>query len=134
MDQKENKLIHAAVILVKGKGNHYLFLRNIAEHHYAWFLEEPEGVESDTGIWAPTIAEALQAARKEWRNSSFRTVGCGFRYNLPERDEHGENALFYQMAASYAASTGVYYDELAGHNCVVHNASAEARELLNRKK
>jgi hypothetical protein len=140
MDQKIGKLVHVAVAHIKGKGKLYLFLRQIAEHHYGWFLENKEdvkeGYEITTEIGAPTIAESLRAARKEWIDSSFRMLMCGFRYNLPERDEHGENALFYQMAASYGSSNGVYFDELAGHNCIVHNASAEAKELLgvlNRK-
>jgi len=57
-------------------------------------------------------------------------VNCGFRYTLPERDEHGYNALFHQMAASYATSNGVYFDEESGNNCFVNFASEEAKNLL----
>lgn len=126
-----NKLIHTGSIQTK-KGKRYLFLREVEPHHYIWFLEEEPGKEMDTGVSAASIEFALQLARKTWKMDNFRTVICGFRYTLPERDEHGANALFHEMAASYASSNGVYFDHDLGHNCVVYHASKEARQLLHR--
>lgn len=120
------KLIHIASIN-KG-GQHYLFLKEITPHHYVWF----EG--KDESVSAPTIPAAITAARNHWRANSFRLVNCGFRYTLPERDEHGMNALYHQMAASYATQNGVYFDEELGHNCLVQNASQEALNLWKELK
>ena len=59
---------------------------------------------------------------------------CGFRYTLPERDEHGLNALFNQMVASYSSSNGVYFEQELGHPCIVQNASIQARLLWKKLK
>lgn len=126
------KLIHAAQIHLSKKGPMTLFLRQFEPHLYAWFEENKEGIETQTAVSAPSIDEALRLARKQWQKDSFRTFNCGFRYTLPERDEHGVNALFYQMAESYNSMNGVYQDQDLGHPCVVHNASQEARLLLDR--
>lgn len=130
MNKPNGRLIHVAEILLQNKGKRYLFLRQINPYHYSWF--EEEGQEKETPIWGATAEEAIAAARRQWKNQEFRTLNCGFRYSLPERDEHGVNALFYQMAASYQSMTGVYYEEELGANCMVQNASIEARDLLQR--
>lgn len=132
MTTNKGRLIHAAQILLKDQGLKYLFLRQVSPNQFAWFLEQRPGQESDTPISADQVEIAIHLARQQWNQDSFRLVGCGFRYSLPERDEHGQNALFYQMAASYSNPTGVYYDETLGHNCIVQFASAEARALLER--
>lgn len=119
----QDKLIHVGIIQEKGV-KIYLFLREVAPQHYVWFKENEK-----TEVEATTIEEALRLAARFWKLDYFRTLNCGFRYTLPERDEHGTNALFHQMAASYASSNGIYFDEELGNNCVVYNASQEARTL-----
>ena len=133
--QKLSKLIHLGRIL-DNKGNpNYLFLRQKAHDLFTWHQEaNANNLEIETAISGSTIEEALRLARKHWQFDSFRTVLCGFRYNLPERDEHGNNALFHQMAASYASSNGVYFDEDLGHNCLVNFASREAQDIWNKLK
>lgn len=129
-ENPNNKLIHVARTFTE-QGYRYLFLRKLA-HAFAWFQEVDENNERQTEIEAPTIEEALRLAVKKWKLDSFRYVICGFRYTLPERDEHGINALFHQMVASYSSSNGIYYDEELGNNCTVQNASQEAYHLWQR--
>lgn len=126
------KLIHAARIQPHGSV-HYLLLRKTDPHTYVWY-EQINGQEVQTPISAAHVAEAVRLAYQHWKNDSFRTVNCGFRYTLPERDEHGCNALFHQMAASYSSMNGVYFDEDLGHNCTVHFASSEGRDLWQALK
>lgn len=123
------KLIHIASIEEQAKGKVYLFLREKNSNHYVWLKEEQPGQEVETSVSAPTSEEALRLARREWWNSYFRPLNCGFRYTLPERDEHGYNALFHQMVASYTSFNGIYFDAELGNNCIIHNASLEARTL-----
>lgn len=130
VENKPGKLIHAAEVQARG-GRHYLFLRETAPFHYVWFAEKGDR-EEETIVTAPTIPDALIFARRHWKQESFRTVICGFRYTLPERDEHGCNALFHQMTASYATSSRVYFDDDLGANCVVFHASEEALSLWHR--
>lgn len=133
MENTQSKLIHAAVIQLKGHGPVSVFLRELKPYHYVWFQEDASGQENETPIFASSIEEALRLAKNNWKEESFRTLNCGFRYTLPERDEHGTNALLCHMGASYASPNGVYFDESIGNNCIVHNASTEARELWKRK-
>lgn len=129
---EKGPLIHVAEIQEQNKGKRYLFLRQLDPYRYVWFKEESPGNEIETVIWGANTEEAIYAARKAWKNELFRTLNCGFRYTLPERDEHGSNALFYQMAASYSSMNGVYFEDELGSNCIVHNASMEARDLWKR--
>lgn len=130
----ERKLIHAARYF-DGKGIwHYLFLRRLSPVRYTWCEESPDGTESLTEIEAITPEEAMRLAAKHWKLRSFQNVNCGFRYTLPERDEHGINAFFHQMAASNSSMNGIYYDEELGNNCFVQNASDEAYRLWQRLK
>jgi len=122
------KLIHVGEHLVPGEGKRRLFLREEGSGSYRWFDEN----EAATDVAAPTVNEALRLAHRTWKNNGFRTLICGFRYTLPERDEHGMNALFHQMAASHNSFNGVYFDEELGHNCFVQNASLEALNLLKQ--
>ena len=112
----------------------YLFLRQTAPDRYSWFVEASKGREVETDLFADTPEEALRAAHIEWKSHGFRTVICGWRYTLPERDEHGCNARFHHMVASYTTPTGVYFDEQLGHNCLVEAASQEALNLWHRLK
>lgn len=126
--------VHIAKYHPPGKGARYLVLRQVDETRYTWFERQSDGSETETEVSAPNAEEALRLAAREWRNHSYRTVNCGFRYTLPERDEHGMNALFCQMAASQNTMNGVYFDEELGHNCYVQAASAEALKLLQEIK
>lgn len=130
MEQK--RLIHVAEIQEQNKGRCYLFLRQLDSYRFVWFKEISPNEEVETVIWGANPEEAIYAARQAWKNELFRTLQCGFRYTLPERDECGSNALFYQMAASYNSMNGVYFEDELGSNCIVHNASIEARNLLKR--
>lgn len=126
------KIIHIACIYLHQQGRLYLFLRQMDPYRYLWFREEQPGVEVDTTVWGGTAEEALLAAYQAWSYNEIRTIHCGFRYTLPERDEVGTNALFHQMVSSYSSSSGVYFDEEVGSNCIVQFASTEAREIWKR--
>lgn len=129
-----NKLIHIAHIIGSDGRKKRLFLRKKAERQFVW-QEEPTGnIEKETEVFADNIEEALRKANYKWKNDNFTTLNCGFRYTLPERDEHGINALFHQMVASYSSMNGVYYDEELGNNCFVQNASIEARQVWQHLK
>ena len=136
-ETKEKKLIHAGKIFDNSGFWRYLLLRKIDDVRYAWFEESPSGEELLTSIEAINPEEAIRLAIRQWKHVFYQNLNCGFRYTLPERDEHGINAYFHQMAASYASMNGIYYDEELGNNCYVQNASDEAlklwRRLSNRK-
>lgn len=127
------KLIHAARKMIPGDRVRYLLLRQVDPSRFVWYIEKDQHEEA-TEVEGITIEEALRKARKQWQKESFRTVNCGFRYTLPERDEHGCNALFFQMIASYSSPNGVYFDEELGNNCFINFASMEARDLWQRLK
>lgn len=132
MDQTKPRLIHLACILSSGDPNpRYLLLKQLDQQSFGWF-EKTVAEEVAQPITAITIGKAILKARQHWKNDSFRTVNCGFRYTLPERDEHGMNALYYQMVASYSSSNGIYFDEEAGYNCFVNFASQEALSLWSQ--
>lgn len=128
------KLIHAARIYTQGEWR-LLYLRKHENGHFSWLEEQQKGTqEIESPVSGQTVEEAMRLAPKHWKNQSFTTINCGFRYTLPERDEHGINALFHQMAASYSSGNGVYYDEELGNNCFVQSASEEAIALWQRLK
>jgi hypothetical protein len=128
---KLERLIHVGKKLGKRGSYTYLFLRQVEPHIFTWFEVEKDFKENATHITSPSIEEAMRLAQRDWASDYFRTIICGFRYTLPERDEHGLNALFFQMVASYSSSNGIYFDEELGCNCIVHQASQEARNLWN---
>lgn len=121
-------LIHIATIYPFQQPKQQILLRRLDPLRYVWFIKKDNG-EEQTDIWGATSEEAILTARHYWKEALFTTLNCGFRYTLPERDEHGSNALFHQMVASYNSMNGVYFDEELGCNCFVQNASLEAREL-----
>ena len=127
-DEQAKVLIHVSCLLEDGGGLRYLFLRKLSPREFQWF-EEKDNNESPTSITADNIPEALRLAQRQWKNFGYRPVLCGSRFSLPERDEIGIYALFYQMVASYSSMNGVYFDAEVGYNCIVHNASLEARGL-----
>lgn len=126
-------IIHAGKIILPGKGSVIVLLRKLAPEEYRWF-EYFNDEETPTNVAGINKEEAIQNARKAWVLSNFCTLNCGFKYTLPERDEHGMNALFYQMKASLQSFNGIYFDEEMGHNCFVQNASQEARDLMLKLK
>jgi hypothetical protein len=129
---KLNNLIHIGKKISSHGRWQLVFLRKVSTHAYKWFEEEKEGSEKDTQIEASSMEEAIRIAYINWPEEDFSLINCGFRYMLPERDEHGINALFYQMVSSYSSLTGVYFDEILGNNCFVQNASSEARVLWKK--
>lgn len=126
------KLIHVGTLQLQNHGITYLFLRQLEPYRFVWFQENPTGAETETDSWGGSAEEAILDARKLWKANHFRLLECGFRYTLPERDEIGMNALFHQMASSYSSMNGIYFDEDLGSNCIVQNASLEARDLWKR--
>lgn len=130
-ESKYPKLIHVA--LLKYQKPTYLFLRSKDQHTYVWFSDKGED-EEETSVSAPTLYEAMEKANRHWRLEPFRMLNCGFRYTLPERDEHGINALFHQMASSYDSMNGIYFDPGEGNNCFVNFASQEAIALWRKLK
>lgn len=78
------------------------------------------------------MTDAVEQARGRWKNDFFALLHCGFRYTLPTRDETGTNAHFRQMAQSYSAPNGHYFDEEVGHMCFVDFASQEALEVWRK--
>lgn len=121
--------IHAAAIRQK----EYLFLRKVQDNLFQWFLVTPSfQKEEETAFIAETLPLALSQGGKVWKEDSFRLLHCGFRYNLPDRDLVGVNALFWQMVKSYNSFNGHYFDEEVGHMCYVDFASQEALELWRK--
>lgn len=131
--QSPPKIVHAARFFSKEGQWRYLFLRKMEQNHFIWH-EEHNNAEAATTVSGPNIEEAIRLAVRHWKHHSFTLVNCGFRYTLPERDEHGINAYFMQMVASYSSMNGVYYDEELGNNCFVQNASQESYDLWKRLK
>lgn len=130
----ENKLIHIAYIIDSFGRKKRLLLRKKSDCLFIWFEEDGHHHERETEVSGVNIEKAIYAAKSKWKRDSFYTLNCGFRYTLPERDEHGINALFHQMIASYSSMNGSYYDEEIGNNCFVQNASIEARQLWQHLK
>lgn len=129
MPMKTNKVpFHIAFIQRIGHQHQLLFLRERAPLEYVWY-EKKGDEEVETKVWGDTIEEAIRQARRHWKQDALRMPLCGQRFTLPERDEHGSPALFHQMVASYSSPTGIYFDAEVGHNCIVNNASQEARVL-----
>lgn len=128
------KLIHVAFIEMPKKGKSTLFLRKISDQQYDWFEEKSDGTEENMEISAENPEEAIALARRKLKDLAFTPLACGYRYTLPERDEHGMNALFWQMLASYATTNGVYFDDELGHNCFVQSSPTNSLKLMKQLK
>lgn len=128
-----NSPIHVATISHCLGDARLLVLRQLEPSKYVWFLREGGG-EEETEVHAKDPLEAIRLARRHWKNESFTPLRCGYRFTLPERDEHGNNALFHQMVKSLNSLTGIYFDEELGHNCVVHQIPSNARRLYQELK
>ena len=129
MQKNAARLMHIGVIRDVG-GSHLLFLREV-DRKYHWFLEK-RGEEEKTALGADKMEEAIQLAYREWGRLEFRFLGCGYRFTLPERDEHGDPASFYQMVKALQSSSYTYMDEDLGHLCVIKQIPSFARELYHR--
>jgi hypothetical protein len=125
----QRKIMHAGRL----QDGTYLLLRKEGPDCFTWWMDNGTS-EQETGVTAKTVEEAIRMAHNKWKNQAFRTVICGFRYTLPDRDEHGMNALFHQMVSSYSNSMGTYHDEDLGHTCHVQAASGEALRLWKKLK
>lgn len=131
MANQTPKLIHIGIKRTSHASREYVFLRKLSADQFQWFIEA-NGNETPTELVATNSEEAMRQANRLWKDEDLQFLMCGFRYNLPERDEHGTNALFHQMAASYNSMNGAYFDEDIGHNCFVQNASLEALSLWRK--
>lgn len=116
------QLIHVAKIFEKGKWS-YLYLHK-EEQQYTWFKDG-----KPTQVTSVNIEEAILNANRHWKMEKIAMLNCGFRYQQPERDEHGMNALFYQMVLGYSSSNGIYFDPILAGNFLVQFASQEALQL-----
>lgn len=132
METKNFKLIHVGKIQTSD-GFEHLYLRKKNDNEFRWY-EFKNQEEKETEVSSINIEEAMRLAFRYWKSHFFHPLNCGFRYTLPERDEHGINALFHQMVSSYSSMNGIYYDEELGSNCFVQNASIEARGLWQTLK
>lgn len=106
-----------------------LYLRKVEPKLFKWYQEE-----TDTGIQSDRVIEAIRLAENEWKSKGFKQLNCGYVYTLPERDEHGNNALFSQMAKSLDSGNGIYFDEDLGHNCTVQQIPLESARLYRSLK
>jgi hypothetical protein len=122
------KLIHVALIMDNGSWRP-LFLRKIDDQHFAWFAENSDGTEEKTLIDGINTEVAIQKAYPFWKHQYIKMLNCGFKYQLPERDEHGINALFWEMVAGYTSPNGIYFDQVAGSNFFVNFASQHALKM-----
>lgn len=110
------KLIHLAE-----SDEGLILLYEKSPQSYIWYTGDQPTIEADS------LEEAI---RLGWRHfPGFAPLLAGYRYTLPERDEHGNNALFSEMVASLNSPSGVYFDEKSGHNNVVHNIPQKAKNL-----
>ena len=130
---KAGPIVEIAKIDLPKEGTKILLLRKLNEHTFKWFIDL-ENEEKPTEIEHALIPKAIQKAYHIFRINSFRLVNSGFRYSLPERDEHGINATFHEMIRSYSSSNGIYFDQELGHNFYVQNASIESRDLFAHYK
>lgn len=111
----------------------YLFLKKMDSSLFQWFkLNHAFDKEEETSCVGKTAAEAIHAAYKLWKADHFSLVHCGFRYTLPERDQVGCKALFWEMVKSYTAFNGRFFHEEIGHLCYVDFASQEALSIWRK--
>lgn len=124
--------IHVGLLPSRGPSTLLLLRKETEEGPYRWALRKATGYEEPTAVTGRDAGEAIHRACQVWRPLHVRMLKCGYRYTLPERDEVGTPALFHQMVASYATSTGIYFDEELQANCIVYLASQEARHIARQ--
>ncbi len=128
-DNSLESLIHVAKT-----DKNYFFLRQRTPILYEWVKTDNESNEEGTEVFGLNIEEAVRKANRAFKHLGFKSLDCGYLYTLPERDEHGINAYFFQMKESYRASNGVYFDKISGNNCLVQSASLQALNLMQQLK
>ena len=107
----------------------WLYLRETSPGRYQWF-EEAKPLELE----ASSTEEAFRIAYNRFKHHHFESLLVGYKFTLPERDEHGAPALFIDMARSLEAANGQYFDPETGHNFIVHQIPMRARELYKQLK
>lgn len=119
----------AVASIREGHDRKLLFLKKLENHLFQWFKEDqPTDIQGD--FWS----QAICLAYRKWKSEDFQMLPCGMVFTLPERDEHGNNALFYQMAKSLESMNGIYYDENFGSNCIVQQIPTESKEIYLKLK
>jgi hypothetical protein len=133
MSKTVGKLIHVASIYSDEGVHTLLFLRKQDEERYRWTIEV-NGHEELTDIEGPNPTEAIRLAARRYAHNTFEAMICGFRYDYEDRDEHGINALFHEMATSYGNATidGRYQDKELNHQFFVDFAPDEALKLWHK--
>lgn len=101
-----------------------LYLQETSEGRYQWFLGG-----APTGVEASSTEEAFRLATRRYAQNHFEPLQAGYKFTLPERDEHGAPALFIDMVRSLETPSGQYFDPASGHNYIVHQIPTRSREL-----
>lgn len=122
--------MNSEIIHIGRVNNQFIFLKKISEDQYGWFHEASD--EKRPEVVGVTIEEAIRLAKQHWKKDAFYLLPCGYRFTLPERDEHGMNALFCQAVKSFNSINGIYYDEDLGHNCIVNQIPLETQALIRK--
>jgi len=97
------------------------------ENAFRWFK-----ANTSLPLAAKTISQAVYQARRSFRLSAFRLLDCGKLFTLPERDEHGAFANFFEFSQAMAAPNYTYFDKERGHLCQVKEFSQEAVLVYNK--
>lgn len=116
------KIIHKARV-----NNKWIDLVEIEPAKFGWY----DGDRS-LDLNATSIPLAFAKARKTFSN--FLPIAAGYKYTLPERDEHGKEALYCEAVKSLESSNGVFFDEKAGHNVVVHLIPQKTIDLIRGQR
>lgn len=126
--EKIADIVHIGRIFSEGLEN-YLFLKRCPSKQFQWVRQEdPISQEFES------LDRAFEFGWKEWKDNRFSPLACGYRFTLPERDEHGTPALFEEMAKSLNSMNGVFFHESLGHNCIVNQIPIKARRLYETIK
>lgn len=115
-------IIHKALA-----NNNWIDLIEFEPGRYGWFVGD-----RFLDIEASTISQAIQMARRDFID--FKPISAGYKYTLPERDEHGKEAYYCDAVKSLASPNGIYFDEKAGHNAIVHLIPQKTIDLIRGKK
>ncbi len=133
MSNTAGKLIHVASYYGPG-GRQFLLLLREVNGLYRWFVESQQENEEPTDLEAGRVHEAIRLAARHYRHDDFVSLHCGYRYDSEDRDEHGINALFHEMVASYsnASIDGAYQNSDLSHQFFVKFAPDQALTLWKR--
>lgn len=114
------KIIHIA----KLDRDKIITLQELTPGLFDWFDQD-----KSLNLSSSSIEEAFKKGRKELKARGFSPIHCGYKFTLPERDEHGKEALYIDMMKSLASPNGIFFDETMGHNAVVHQIPSYVRNL-----